>query len=132
MSRSKPAPPPTTTHASALVSPSASLTGVYPIVIGANTIIHLRAKLNSSYGPITIGDGCIIEERAVIGIQSQEERHGGSGVVLGNRVVVQSGSEVQGNIAEGGIVEVGAVVGAGSTIGKVCKKLPHFDGRILK
>lgn len=115
--------PPTTTHPTAVVSPTASLTGIYPITVGANTIIHLRAKLSSSHGPITIGEGCIIGERANLGLQDKEPDDGGKGVVVGSGVVIESGARVLGSIGDGSVVEVGAEVKMGSVVGKVGRKI---------
>ncbi|KAJ5349350.1 hypothetical protein N7541_007077 [Penicillium brevicompactum] len=41
--------------------------GPYPVTIGAGTVIHPRAKFYTYEGPIVVGDGCIICEKAVIG-----------------------------------------------------------------
>lgn len=59
--------PALSTHPSATVSEQAYFQGTHPITIGAGTVIHPRAKLLSFEGPINIGDGCIIGEKAVIG-----------------------------------------------------------------
>ncbi|KAJ5871334.1 uncharacterized protein N7529_003687 [Penicillium soppii] len=76
--------PPTNTHRSSSSSsgppkaplkadPTATIAdnvvfqGIYPVTIGANTVIHPRAKFYAFEGPIVIGDGCIISEKATIG-----------------------------------------------------------------
>ena len=59
--------PPLSTHPSATVSEQAYFQGTHPVSIGAGTVIHPRAKLLSFEGPISIGEGCIIGEKAVIG-----------------------------------------------------------------
>ncbi|PGH33775.1 hypothetical protein GX50_03432 [[Emmonsia] crescens] len=59
--------PPLTTHASTTISETASFQGIHPVSIGAGTVIHPRTKFLSFEGPITIGDGCIIGEKSVIG-----------------------------------------------------------------
>ena len=115
----KPTSPPTIIHPTAVVSPTASLTGVYPIAIGANSIIHLRAKLDSSYGSITIRDGCIVGERAFIGLPSEGKAHGSEGIVVGSGALIDSEARVLGSIGNGSVVEVGAVMETGSRIGLV-------------
>ncbi|KAJ5630981.1 uncharacterized protein N7484_011081 [Penicillium longicatenatum] len=55
---------PTTT-----IADTAVFQGKHLITIGANTVIHPRARFYSYDGPIIIGDGCIISEKAVIGTQ---------------------------------------------------------------
>ena len=99
MSRPVKAPsPPKTIDPSAIVSAAASLTGVFPITIGANSIVHPRARLTSLCGPITIGEGCMISEKAVVGLQSKEASDGNNGVVLGNGVSVESAARVEGRV----------------------------------
>ncbi|KAJ5809763.1 uncharacterized protein N7503_001981 [Penicillium pulvis] len=60
---------PTTT-----IADTAVFQGKYPITIGANTVIHPRARFYSYEGPIIVGDGCIISEKAVIGAQPTSSR----------------------------------------------------------
>ena len=123
MSRStKATSPPTTVHPTAVVAPAAILTGTYPITIGANTIIHPRATLTSKYGPVSIGNGCIIGERSVVGLQSKSSV-GDKGVVVGNGVTIESGAKIQGSIEDSSVVEIGAVAEMGSIVGKVGRKL---------
>ena len=110
--------PPTTVHPTSVVSVAASLKGTQPVSVGANSIIQPRARLISTYGPITIGERCIIAERAVLGLQN-EATVDGNGVVLKNGVVIESGATVEGSVEEGSLVEVGAMVGKGSMVGKV-------------
>lgn len=70
---SRPSKPPTTIDPTALVSSQASLTGTHPITIGANTVLHARCKLISDHGAIEIGEGCIVNERAGVGLQSKHD-----------------------------------------------------------
>lgn len=116
--------PPIARSQQALIHEFASLTGIHPITVGADAIIQLRAKIISAHGPVTIGDGCVVAERAVIGLASSLGADGGKGwggeVILGNGVIIESGAVVEGKmLGEGTIVEVGAVVGRGSVVGKV-------------
>lgn len=119
-STSTPPPkPPLTAHPSSLLSGGVAITGIHPVTIGANTVIHLRSKLTSAHGTITIGDGCIIGERAVVGLQGVGE----TGVVIGNGVVVEAGARVEGSVGEGTVIEAGGVVGRGAVVGKVGRLL---------
>ncbi|KAJ5206294.1 hypothetical protein N7491_003087 [Penicillium cf. griseofulvum] len=48
--------------------------GRYVVTIGAGTVIHPRAKFYAYDGPIIVGDGCIICEKAVIGAPPTSSR----------------------------------------------------------
>lgn len=52
-----------TTH----LDPGAYVRGSHPITFGNNTLIHPRAQISSTYGPLHIGDNCIISEKCIIG-----------------------------------------------------------------
>ncbi|KAI9700001.1 MAG: hypothetical protein M1836_002535 [Candelina mexicana] len=145
--------PPTSLHPSCIIAENAILTGTHPITLSANVIIHPRARLNSTCGPITLGSGCIIEEKASIGLLSSANpvdtrstpqpgevrymEHDGSneedegdrgeveGVVLENGVFVEVGAVVEARrVGEGSVVEVKARVGRGCVVGKHCKISP--------
>lgn len=53
--------------ATATIADTAVFQGTYPVTIGAGTIIHPRARFYAFEGPISVGDGCIISEKAIIG-----------------------------------------------------------------
>ncbi|KAJ5174313.1 uncharacterized protein N7482_000190 [Penicillium canariense] len=53
--------------ASATIADTAVFQGTYPITIGAGTVIHPRARFYAFEGPISVGDGCIVSEKAIIG-----------------------------------------------------------------
>ncbi|PWW77287.1 hypothetical protein C7212DRAFT_185576 [Tuber magnatum] len=95
------AKPPTTLASSVVIAETASLTGTFPIKIGANTVIHPRAKLASAHGPITIGEHCIICERTHIYPPDAE------GLVIGDGTVVEVNAVVEGSVGAGSVVEVG-------------------------
>ena len=77
-----------------------------------------RAKLNSTNGPITIGESCLISERSLI--QAADS----NGIVLGDAVLVECNAILEGKeIGEGTDVEVGAKIGKGAVVGKVREKL---------
>ncbi|KAJ5454714.1 uncharacterized protein N7458_005670 [Penicillium daleae] len=52
---------------SATIADTAVFQGTYPVTIGAGTVIHPRARFYAFEGPISVGDGCIISEKAIIG-----------------------------------------------------------------
>ena len=112
--------PPTSLSPSTVIADAAVLIGTHRITLGPNTIIHPRAKLNSTHGPITLGEGCIVCERAAVGL-STAGKDDSDGVVLGKNVVIEATAVVEAaEIGEGSIIEVGAQVGRGAMIGKVC------------
>ncbi|KAJ5898811.1 hypothetical protein N7495_003555 [Penicillium taxi] len=69
-SSSSPSPPkaPLKVDPTATIADTAVFQGTYPVTIGAGTVIHPRAKFYTYEGPITIGDGCVISEKVVIGV----------------------------------------------------------------
>ena len=80
----------------------------------------------STHGPVTIGEGCIVSERAMVGVTSRAENtDGGHGpchtnlardVVLEPTAVVEAGA----SIGAGGMLEVGSRIGARAVLGTVC------------
>lgn len=115
------APKPPTSLASALViADNASLTGTHPIILGANTVVHPRTKLTSTYAPVKIGSGCIISERSSIGLQSEPAPDARDGVVIENGVIVEVGAVVEAKrVGEGCVIEVNAKIGRAAVLGKV-------------
>ncbi|KAJ5088808.1 hypothetical protein N7456_012424 [Penicillium angulare] len=59
---------------SSTIADTAVFQGTYPVTIGANTIIHPRARFYAYEGPIYVGDGCIISEKATIGAAPSKSR----------------------------------------------------------
>lgn len=136
-------PKPSSIHldASVLIAQHAQLTGSFPITIGSNTVLHPHSKLSSALAPVVLGRGCVIHEKAKIGIGMGAELDADSrrssmpssrnsasirdsmrseGVVLGKNVVVESNAIVEAaEVGEGSTIEVGAVLGKGCIIGKV-------------
>jgi len=118
--------PPSTIDPSAILANHATLTGVFPITVGPNVVLNPYSKVVSSTGPVEIGEGCIIWERAVVGINSEasardDEDPRGSFVMLESNCVVESGAQVSAKlVGEGTVIEAFANVGEGCVIGKVC------------
>ena len=58
---------PVTVHPTATIADAVVFQGTHPIAIGAETIIHPRARIYSFDGPVIIGERCIISEKSIIG-----------------------------------------------------------------
>ena len=110
---------PLTAHPTATVSETATFQGTYPVTIGAATVIHPRVKFLSFEGPISIGEGCIVGEKSVIGgpltasspatVPSTEIRSGRTSpptsasiatvledsILIGPLVVISAGAHIQ-------------------------------------
>ncbi|KAH8599775.1 trimeric LpxA-like protein [Bisporella sp. PMI_857] len=113
--------PPTSLSSSVIIADNASLTGVYPIKIGSNTVIHPRSRLSSAYAPISIGSNCIISERSMIGYQSAPVS-ARDGLLIDDSVVIEAGAIVEArSVGEGCVIDVNARVGKGAVLGKHCK-----------
>lgn len=104
------------------------MTGTHPISLGAKSIVQIRAHLSSTYGPLTIGEACIISERTSIGLLSRPTRDlDGSlvpftGTTLGPAVLIESGAVVEAtSIGAYTIIESGAKVGSQVRVGVGCK-----------
>ncbi|KAL1794545.1 hypothetical protein ACET3X_007966 [Alternaria dauci] len=124
-----------------LIAQHAQITGTHPVTIGPNTVLHPHSKLSSAVAPVVLGEGCVVFERAKVGVGmgDEEGKKGGiapsarssahmrvesmrsEGTVLGRNVVVDSGAVVEAaEVGDGSVIEVGAVVGRGTIIGKFC------------
>ncbi|KAI5820664.1 trimeric LpxA-like protein [Pyronema omphalodes] len=111
--------PPCTLSTTILISETAQLTGSHPISIGEHTVLHPRCRLNSTLGPITIGDYCILNERVNIAAPDKE------GCTIENYVMVEMNAMVEArSVGEGTFIEVGAKLGGKCVVGKNCKFSP--------
>ena len=120
--------PPATIDPSAILANHATITGTFPITVGANVVLNPYSKIISTIGPVEIGEGCVIWERATVGInveagardEDEDSGHGGTFVMLERNCVVESGAQVSAKlVGEGTIIEAFASVGEGCVIGKV-------------
>ncbi|KAF3061568.1 putative trimeric-like protein [Daldinia childiae] len=112
------------------IADSALLAGNHTINISSETVIHPRAKLDSSNGRITIGRRCIVHERTSIGATSADPTPSESrdGVVVSDYVTIEVGVVLESGgtmIGEGCLVGVGCRVGKGARLGKHCTLTPH-------
>lgn len=99
--------------------------------------MHLRARLISSYGSISVGDGCIISERASIGLLSRpQNEEEAKGVTLSPGVHIETCAVVEGAfIGPYTIIEAGAKIGKGTMIGansKICAGVEIGEGMIVE
>ncbi|KAF1984269.1 trimeric LpxA-like protein [Aulographum hederae CBS 113979] len=125
---------PATIHPTAIIANHALLTGIHPITISQNAILHPYCKVYSTECPVEIGEGCIISERASVGLSSGDQNdrleegkvHKVQLMVsLGREVNVENGATVEAaEIGDGTIIQIDAKVGAGSVVGKHCKISP--------
>ncbi|KAF4312674.1 Dynactin subunit 6 [Botryosphaeria dothidea] len=118
---------PATIHPSAIVANHAVLTGHHAITIAAGAVIHPNARVTSLHGPVVIGEGCIVYEKATVGIPELEGGQG-RGVVLDKNVVVESSAIVQAAlVGEGTTIGADVKVGLGSAVGKFCQLAPRTE-----
>lgn len=120
---------PTSIDPTATIADRAILTGNYPITIGPKAVIHPHARLISNTGPIKIGEGVIVWEKATVGIgaagdvavlSSGDDDDDEDGVTIGWNVVIESAAVVEGKeIGEGTTIEAFAIIEKGAVIGKV-------------
>ncbi|KAF1808724.1 trimeric LpxA-like protein [Eremomyces bilateralis CBS 781.70] len=121
---------PTVIDPSAIVSTHAILTGLHPITIGPDVVLHPYCKISSVEGPVTIGRGCIVAERAVVGFTTETAAQGDSAlkerdVTLNRNVVVGTSAVVEAKVVdEGCLVGAGCHLKGGSNVGKYCKIAP--------
>ncbi|KAI1498121.1 trimeric LpxA-like protein [Biscogniauxia marginata] len=115
---------------SIIIADSALLTGTHTINISSESVVHPRAKLDSSNGRITIGRRCIVHERTSIGAASADPRPSESrdGVYINDYATIEVNAVLESggtNIGEGCHVGVGCKIGKGAKIGKHCTLTPH-------
>lgn len=110
-----------------MIADTAVLTGAHLITISADAVLHPRARINSTYGPVTIGEGCIVSEKASVGLleaPAEDNNVNDSApfkeVLLEKDVVVEPSAIVEGSkIGEGTTLEAGSKVCVDAVLGKV-------------
>lgn len=116
--------PPATLSSSLTISKDAALVGTHSITMQAETVIHPRARFDSTLGSILIGRRCVIQERAHLGIRPQDlQSASAGGVSVGDYVIIEVGSQIETGgteIGEGTVIQIGSKIGSGAKIGKVC------------
>ena len=113
--------PPATLAPTATIADTAVLTGKHPVTVQAGTILHPRARLVSTHGPVTVGEGCVVSERAIVGVAPPEAGAEVAATVLRRDVVLEPAAVVEAGaqVGEGSVLEAGSRVGAGAVLGKV-------------
>ena len=99
--------------------------------------MQLRTRLTSTYGPIHIGDGCIISERVSIGLLSPPQNENDPrGITLSPGVFIETCAVIEAaSIGPYTIIEAGAQIGKGTVIGancKVCGGIRIGEGMIIE
>jgi dynactin-6 len=115
-----------------LIAQHASLTGSYPITLAPDVVLHPHAKISSALAPVVVEEGCVVHERARVGVWSSDGGNVGAyagggieGVKLGKWVVVETNAIIEASeIGQGSEIGVGVSVGRGCVIGKVCASFP--------
>lgn len=112
------AKPPCKIDPTAIISDKAILVGSHPISIGANTVLHPFAKLDSTHSPLTIEDYCIVCERATVG--HVNPANGDSAITIRSHVNIETGSTVEAvEIGKGCHIGAYAIVESDSKLGQV-------------
>lgn len=137
---SKPNPPPAQKpllhiHPTATIADKANISGTHPITISASAIIHPFARLDSSVGPIEIGEAAVVWEKAVVGAPptvstpNSIEVNEPATTVIGAYASIHPHSAVHvgSSIGVHASVEVGAVVGAGAVLSEYVKLSPCVE-----
>ncbi len=106
------------------IADSALLAGHHTINISSESVVHPRARLDSSHGRVTIGRRCVVHERTNIGAAPSDPSPADSrdGVFIHDYATVEVGAVVEAGgtvVGEGTVVGVGCRVGKGAKIGKV-------------
>lgn len=115
---------------SLVIADSVALLGHHTINISSESVVHPRAKLDSSNGRITVGRRCIIHERTLLGAPSEDKTPVDSrdGVVLSDYVTVDVGAVIEAGgttIGDFSTIGVGCRVGRGAKLGKHCTLTPR-------
>ncbi|KAL4808253.1 hypothetical protein BDV18DRAFT_158362 [Aspergillus unguis] len=154
-SSSTPRPPPAKISAdpSATISDSVYMCGPYQIYISKGAVIHPRTRICASEGPIRIGEGCVINEKAIVGTyppppppktgtgtnaDGKPEGNGeenaivlSTNAVIGSQTLVHPGVKVH----SGAVVDSQVVVGRGAEVGahsKICARTELSPGARVK
>ncbi|KAM0331396.1 hypothetical protein ACHAQA_003069 [Verticillium albo-atrum] len=117
---------PLNASSSSKISDNSILTGSHSITVQSESIIHPRAKLESTSGSIYVGRRCIIHERTHIGLSDGDE--GSGGVTLGDYVTVEVGTVIEAggtDIGDGTVVGIRSRIGRGAIVGKNCTITPQ-------
>lgn len=115
------------------IADTAVLTGNHTINISSESVVHPRARFDSSRGRVTIGRRNIIHERASIGVAEPNQPSAPFGVLTEDYVTIEVSAIVESGettIGEGTLIGIGAKIGRGAKIGKV--RLRNWYGGQVK
>lgn len=109
---------------SIIIADSALLAGHHTINISSESVVHPRARLDSSNGRVTIGRRCIVHERTVVGAAPSNPSPTDSreGVMIHDYATIEVSAVVEAGgtvVGEGTLVGVGCRVSKGAKVGKV-------------
>lgn len=110
--------------ASCVVCSEALLTGPHPIRLGAGCIVHPRARIDSSLGPISIGANNVLEEWATVRAADAQ------GLTLGDNNVLRVGACVEASIGSGNVVDCRAHVTQGQLLESTSAQGERSDAEI--
>lgn len=133
---------------SLIIAESAILTGTHIITLRTESLVHPRAKIESTAGPVDVGKRCIVQERTHVGAVpsgiapasagGETGAENTTGVVLHDYVTIQACVVVEAGgtvVGEGSVIGVGAKIGMGAVIGEVRLHLfnsfPSFEADLL-
>jgi dynactin-6 len=115
--------PPTSIDPSCVIAATSAIQGTHIVTLSANTVLHPRSNIMSTYGPVTLGEGCIICEKVTVGLLGSAnggKDHGDTSVVLGRNVTIEPMASVEAtSVGDGTVIESGVKIGRGAVIGKV-------------
>ncbi|GAM87878.1 hypothetical protein ANO11243_059060 [Dothideomycetidae sp. 11243] len=112
--------PPCQIDAKAVVSEKAILAGVHPITIGANSALHPFARIDSTHGPVTIGEFCIIAERASVGLVRPQTA--ATHIHIHDYVSIETGAIVESSaVGKASTIGPFAALSSASQTGQFCK-----------
>jgi dynactin 6 len=110
------------------------LTGNHTINVSSESVIHPRARLESTRGRITIGRRCIVHERTHVGAPAAvttpslaDSPKVAFGVLLEDYVTVEVAAIIESGettIAEGCLIGISSRIGKGAKLGKVRQAQP--------
>jgi carbonic anhydrase/acetyltransferase-like protein (isoleucine patch superfamily) len=98
-------------HESAYIAPTAVICG--DVTVGEGSCVLFGAILGAEGGPVSVGDGCIIMENAVVRGSRRHPVHIGNHVLIGPRAYLTGCT-----IEESAFLATGATVFNGARIGK--------------
>ncbi|KAF7542037.1 hypothetical protein G7054_g146 [Neopestalotiopsis clavispora] len=105
------------------ISDTAILTGNHTINVSSDSVIHPRARFDSTKGRVTVGRRCIIHERTHIGASEPNQPSASFGVLMDDFVTIEVSAIIESGettIGEGTVIGIGAKIGRGAKIGKHC------------